>query len=76
MRLIRKLKEYWMELVAFCDLELFVWSITRRYYNRPTESVRRMLLDGVITLSGIVLCILPSLEKLKHALGYLFEKLM
>ena len=29
---MRFLKKYWMELVAFCDLELFWWAITRRYF--------------------------------------------
>ena len=51
----RKIKEYWLELVSFVDLELFVWAITRRYYNRPAVEWQRMLLDGVITVSGIVL---------------------
>lgn len=58
MRIWQKIKEYRQELVAFCDLELFVWAITRRYYNRPTVEWRRMMLDGVITLSGIALGIL------------------
>ena len=57
MRFLNFLKRHWLELVAFCDLELFVWSITRRYYNRPATAQWRMVLDGVILFSGIVLVI-------------------
>jgi len=53
---MRFLKKYIMEIAAFLDLELFLWSITRRYYNRPAERLWQTVLDGIITVSGIVLC--------------------
>ena len=49
-------KKYIMEIAAFLDLELFLWSITRRYYNRPAERLWQTVLDGIITVSGIALC--------------------
>lgn len=58
MRFWKRVREYWLELVAFVDLELFVWAITRRYYNRPTAELWRMILDGVIAFSGILLVLL------------------
>ena len=52
-------KKYWLELIAFADLELFLWSATRRYWGEPIRSgVLRMLLDAVITVSGIALVIM------------------
>lgn len=58
MRFLNFLKRHWLEIVAFFDLELFVWAITRRYLNRPAETLWRMVLDGVILVSGIALVIL------------------
>ena len=85
MRFWSFLKRHWLELVAFCDLELFVWSITRRYYNRPATAFWRMVLDGIILVSGIALIIFTryltvrwrqrSIEKLRAVSRKLLRQL-
>ena len=55
---MRFLKRYWQEIVAFLDLELFVWSATRRYWDTPKQDIARYTLDALIAFSGITLGIL------------------
>lgn len=54
---MRFLKKYWLEIVSFCDLELFVWAITRRYFEKPASRVAETVLDALIMVSGIALVI-------------------
>ena len=54
---MRFLKKYWLELAAFADLELFVWSATRRYWGEPLKNkALETVLDALIMVSGIALC--------------------
>ena len=53
---MRFLKKYWLELAAFADLELFVWSATRRYWGEPLKNkALETVLDATIMASGIAL---------------------
>ena len=85
MRLRNLWRRYWLEIVAFSDLELFVWAIARRYFNRPASSLWRMVLDGAILISGIALAVMlkyltkrwreTSAEKLRTLSRTLLKKL-
>lgn len=85
MRLRKLLRRYWLQIAAFLDLELFVWAIARRYFNRPVAPLWRMVLDALILFSGIALAIMvkylsrrwreASAEKLRGFSRTLIKKL-
>lgn len=52
---MRRLKRYWQEILAFLDLELFVWLVNRRYWGDPLSDRLRMAADAAIMASGFLL---------------------
>lgn len=52
---MRFLQKYRLEIAAFLDLELFLWSATRRYYEESLSRGTKTVLGTVTMLSGAAL---------------------